>query len=101
MGRTRRLEGAPFCRLADGREEGAAAGLVFGTYLHGLFDTGELTQRLAEWLARRRGLVPVPDRPEHYGLHRQQQYDLLAEAVRAHLDLDAIYRAMEGSEYGA
>ena len=101
MGRTRRLEGAPFCRLADGREEGAAAGLVFGTYLHGLFDTGELTQRLAEWLARRRGLVPVPDRPEHYGLHRQRQYDLLAEAVRAHLDLDAIYRAMEGSEYGA
>lgn len=101
MGRTRRLEGAPFCRLADGREEGSAAGLVFGTYLHGLFDTGELTQRLAEWLARRRGLVPVPDRPEHYGLHRQRQYDLLAEAVRAHLDLDAIYRAMEGSEYGA
>lgn len=101
MGRTRRLEGAPFCRLADGREEGAAVGLVFGTYLHGLFDTGELTQRLAEWLARRRGLVPVPDRPEHYGLHRQRQYDLLAEAVRAHLDLDAIYRAMEGSEYGA
>ena len=101
MGRTRRLEGAPFCRLADGREEGAAAGLVFGTYLHGLFDTGELTQRLAEWLARRRGLAPVPDRPEHYGLHRQRQYDLLAEAVRAHLDLDAIYRAMEGSEYGA
>lgn len=101
MGRTRRLEGAPFCRLADGREEGAAAGLVFGTYLHGLFDTGELTQRLAEWLARRRGLVPVPDCPEHYGLHRQRQYDLLAEAVRAHLDLDAIYRAMEGSEYGA
>ena len=74
---------------------------MFGTYLHGLFDTGELTQRLAEWLARRRGLVPVPDRPEHYGLHRQRQYDLLAEAVRAHLDLDAIYRAMEGSEYGA
>ena len=101
MGRTRRLEGAPFCRLADGREEGAAVGLVFGTYLHGLFDTGELTQRLAEWLARRRGLVPVPDRPEHYGLHRQRQYDLLAEAVRTHLDLDAIYRAMEGSEYGA
>lgn len=101
MGRTRRLEGAPFCRLADGREEGATAGLVFGTYLHGLFDTGELTKRLAEWLARRRGLVPVPDRPEHYGLHRQRQYDLLAEAVRAHLDLDAIYRAMEGSEYGA
>ena len=95
MGRTRRLEGAPFCRLADGREEGAAAGLVFGTYLHGLFDTGELTQRLAEWLARRRGFVPVPDRPEHYGLHRQRQYDLLADAIRENLDMKCIYDILE------
>lgn len=56
MGRTQRCGAAPFCRLQDGREEGAVQGNVFGTYLHGLFDTGELTQRLADWLLERKGL---------------------------------------------
>ena len=33
--------------------------------------------------------------PEPQALYRQRQYDLLADAVRESLDLDAIYRAME------
>ena len=32
-------------------------GNVFGTYLHGLFDSGELTERLAELLCRRKGIA--------------------------------------------
>ena len=47
MGRTRRTGAEPFCRLQTGAEDGAVQGLVFGTYLHGLFDTGSLTDRLA------------------------------------------------------
>ena len=41
------VNGAPFCRYADGTPEGCVQNAVFGTYLHGLFDSGELTEQLA------------------------------------------------------
>lgn len=94
MGITRG-EAPPFARLSNGKEEGAAQGLVFGTYLHGLFDSGALTERLAQWLLRRKGLE-APDRAiEPRDSYRQRQYDLLADVVRKSLDIGALYRAME------
>lgn len=95
MGRTRRTGAEPFCRLRTGAEDGAVQGLVFGTYLHGLFDTGSLTDRLAAWLLERKGLpadsTPTRDR----AAYKEEQYDQLAAQVRAALDMPAIYRAME------
>ena len=41
------VNGAPFCRYADGTPEGCVQNAVFGTYLHGLFDSGELTEQFA------------------------------------------------------
>ena len=43
-GRTE-VRGSAFCILADGTPEGCVQDGVFGTYLHGLFDTGELTEK--------------------------------------------------------
>ena len=94
MGRTS-SRGQPFCRLEDGHEDGCIRGDVFGTYLHGLFDTGELTAKLAQWLAERKGIT-IPDfSPEPRILYRNRQYDLLADAVRQSLDMRAIEQAME------
>ncbi|MCI9120265.1 MAG: cobyric acid synthase [Oscillibacter sp.] len=96
MGRTRRKGGTSFCRLPDGQEDGTAQGLVFGTYLHGLFDSGELTGRLAAWLLERKGLSPGDGGAvESHQAYQNRQYDLLADAVRAHLDMEAVYAAME------
>lgn len=95
MGRTERLGGEPFCTLSDGRGEGCAHGLVFGTYLHGLFDSGKLTARLAGWLLERKGLSPEEVQTESHEEYQQRQYDILAEAVRSSLDMQAIYRAMD------
>ncbi|MDO4357233.1 MAG: cobyric acid synthase [Clostridia bacterium] len=94
MGRTVRDGAQPFCRFDGGGEDGAACGNVYGTYLHGLFDTGELTGALADALLRRRGLDPQEVRVENHSDYKQRQYDLLADAVRANLDMAAIYRAM-------
>lgn len=95
MGLTQRLGGVPFARLPDGREEGAAAGKVLGTYLHGLFDTGELVEQLAAWLMKEKGLTPEHIRVESQEDYRERQYDRLARVVREHLDMKAVYRAME------
>ena len=95
MGKTLRRGGAPFCRLGDGREDGAAAGHVFGTYLHGLFDSGALTEHLAAWLLTRKGLSPESVQVESHRAYQTRQYDLLADTVRSNLDLAAVYRAMD------
>ena len=99
MGRTE-TEAEPFCVLPDGTADGAVSGLVFGTYLHGLFDSGELTAALADWLLRRKGLEPVPVQVETHRDYQERQLDLLADTVRKSLDMAAIYRAMEEYEHG-
>ncbi|OUN40594.1 cobyric acid synthase CobQ [Faecalibacterium sp. An77] len=95
MGKTQ-VDGEPFCRLEDGRAEGCAAGNVYGTYLHGLFDTGEATARLADLLCKTKGIDPAGAAPLSHRAFQEREFDRLAEAVRAALDMDAIYRMMEG-----
>ena len=92
-GRTE-VEGLPFCTQADGTPEGCVQDRIFGTYLHGLFDTGELTEKLVAALCARKGIAPDTAALMPMEQYRQQQFDLLAEGVRKALDMDALYAAM-------
>ena len=80
-----------------GTYDGCIRGNIFGTYLHGLFESGEMTEKLAQWLCRRKGIqageVSVLSRKEY----KEQQYDLLAEEVRRALDMEALYRILRGA----
>jgi adenosylcobyric acid synthase len=99
MGRTVVEEGLPpFCRIAPvegGREREAVAGNVWGTYLHGLFDSGELLSRLWRLLAERKGLDLAAAPAFDPAAHREEQYSLLAAALRQSLDMAKIYRILE------
>ena len=88
------VEGTPFDTLADGQSEGCVNGSVFGTYLHGLFDTGELTEKLTVFLCKQKGIAPEAAALVPMEQYRQQQFDLLADGVRGALDMAAVYRAM-------
>ena len=88
------VQGSPFCILADGTPEGCVQANVFGTYLHGLFDTGELTEKLTAFLCKKKGISPADAPLLSMEQYRQQQFDLLADGVRAALDMDAVYAAM-------
>ena len=104
MGRTetgmqgQRTEGDfPFCSVTDLRtgvrdDDGAAAGNVYGTYVHGVFDAAGAARRIAEILADRKGISLKPE-PEEVSFpdYKETQYDLLADTLRLHLDLPAIY----------
>jgi adenosylcobyric acid synthase len=84
----------PFCLTEDGRPDGFVLGNVAGTYMHGLFDSGALVDRLASFLADRRGIDLTAGPSEDRQAYRERQYDLLADVVREHLDMDYIYRIM-------
>ena len=88
------VQGSAFCTQADGTLEGCVQGTIFGTYLHGLFDSGELTEKLAAYLCKQKGLCPEAAAPISMERYRAQQFDLLADSVRAALDLPAVYAAM-------
>lgn len=88
------VQGSPFCTRMDGTPEGCVQGTVFGTYLHGLFDSGELTEKLAAYLCRQKGLRPEAAAPISMERYRAQQFDMLADSVRTALDLPAVYAAM-------
>ena len=92
-GRTE-VQGVPFCTLADGTPEGCVQDNVFGTYLHGLFDTGELTEKLVALLCQRKGIAPDSAALIPMEEYRRQQFDILADGVRGALDMGAVYRAM-------
>ena len=90
------VEGEPFCLLENGQPDGCAHGNVFGTYLHGLFDTGSLTQKLAEYLCAKKGITGEQSAPVSHREHQERQLDLLAEGLRQALDMDAVHAILEG-----
>lgn len=90
------VDGTPFCILENGQPDGCVSGNVFGTYQHGLFDTGSLTAKLAEFLCSRHGINCEQAAPVSHLEYQQQQFDLLADGMRRALDMKTIYAMMEG-----
>ena len=92
------VEGRPFCTLEGGESDGCVSGSVFGTYLHGLFDSGALTEKLAEYLCRRKGVEPEFEKTVSHREYQEEQLDLLAQGVREALDMEAVYRILDRKE---
>ncbi|MCK6521383.1 cobyric acid synthase [Myxococcota bacterium] len=68
-------------------DDGAARGLVAGTYLHGLLDGAELRTALIGALRQRRGLDATPPSADR---DREAAFDTLADLVERHLDLKGL-----------
>ena len=95
MGETENRSQHPFARKIGGVHEGAASGNVFGTYLHGLFDSTEAVNALAAFLADRKGIPLSGTITMSRRAYREQQYNRLADVVRQNLDLSQINKVME------
>ncbi|MBC7765192.1 MAG: cobyric acid synthase [Hyphomonadaceae bacterium] len=71
-------------------------GTVFGSYLHGIFDNAEFSQAFINHLRAIKGLPPMVEAVQSYRAFKEQQYDLLASVVRAHLDMPYVYKILNG-----
>ena len=77
---------------AGKRPDGACAGSVYGTYLHGIFDGSGVARALADSLRVRKGLAPAaPGETFDFKAYRETQYDKLADTLRRSLDMEKIY----------
>ncbi len=101
MGETTYAPGArPLTRLVRGGTpvtDGAQCGSCCGTYVHGIFDREAVSKALVAALLARRGLSDADLRSFDTEAYKQQQYDALADAVRGALDMQAIYRILNGA----
>ena len=69
-------------------------GNVYGSYVHGLFDAPGVADAILKALCDRCGLDASTLGSFDLRAYKEQQYDLLADAVRGSMDLAAVYRIL-------
>ena len=77
------------------KKDGAWKGHIYGSYIHGIFNEGETVKRLVESLAQRKGVKLEESIIVNQDTWKESQYDLLAETIREHIDMKAIYQILE------
>ncbi len=103
MGVTRSRSGCPVTRLTDHsgshagpyKEDGLCAGNIGGTYVHGIFDAEHAAAGMVRLLAQRKGITMENLESVDFTAFKQTQYDQLADGLRAHMDMEQIYRILE------
>lgn len=73
-----------------------AEGNVLGSYLHGLFDDGQLFGRIAAHIREQKGIQGVAEAPMTMEAFREREFDRVAAIVRDSLDMEAIYAIIRG-----
>ncbi|MBQ6504073.1 MAG: cobyric acid synthase [Flexilinea sp.] len=69
-------------------------GNVYGTYIHGIFDEGEISETIVSALCSNKGILFDSSVGLDREAYKNQQYDALAEAVRNNLDMKFVYSVM-------
>lgn len=95
MGRTVAVAGGSVCSalnvLADGSSDGCYVDeRTFGTYIHGILDNQQVIESLLAPFAASKAQATALS----YNDFKQQQYDLLADHVRRHLNMPLLYKIM-------
>ena len=68
---------------------------VYGSYVHGIFGAPGITDTILKALCARKGVSFDALATFDACGYKERQYDLLADAVRAAVDIAAVYRAMD------
>ena len=67
-----------------------SGGMVYGTYVHGIFDKGDMAFALVKALADRKG-ISVGDGAEDFAVFKDRQYEKLADTLRQYMNMEEIY----------
>ncbi|TZE80903.1 cobyric acid synthase [Calorimonas adulescens] len=71
------------------------SGRALGTYLHGIFENHRFTLGVINNIRRYKGLKPV-DVEVDYIAKKEEEYNRLAEMVRASIDMNTVYDLLNG-----
>lgn len=67
---------------------------VFGTYVHGIFDSVEMRKAVYNIIAGKKGLKEYGEAVMSMQEYKELQYDKLADSIRNNIDMKAVYQMM-------
>lgn len=70
------------------------SGNVYGSYIHGIFDGDGIADAIVKSLCRKKGLDDSRIHSFDLNAYKQQQYDILAAAVRQGMDMELVYKVL-------
>ena len=77
------------------KTEGAQKGNIYGSYVHGIFDKGAVASEVVRSLAAAKGIEAEEISSVDFQQFKETQYDILADELRKHLDMERIYQILE------
>ncbi len=79
--------------LVDGAEklDGTYQGNIYGSYIHGIFDKELIAAKVISCLAKAKNIDLEQISSRDYSEHKELQYNMLADALRQHLNMKEIY----------
>ncbi len=86
MGHTECIDGSNTEVIVSGSNKN-----VYGTYVHGIFDKGNIATKLIQTLAKKKGILIEEGMFEDYQSFKEKQYDKLADTLREYLNMEEIY----------
>ncbi|MBO4365403.1 MAG: cobyric acid synthase [Eggerthellaceae bacterium] len=99
MGTTTLEGGESVCHLetesGTAGPDGCHAGNIYGSYLHGIFDSRDFAQSLVEALMQAKGLDASDVHAVDMREYKEQQYDKLAQVIRDNMDMELVYRILD------
>lgn len=94
MGETKWTENKKEMAQSEAGEKAIISGSnknVYGTYIHGIFDKGDIATAIVQALAEKKGITIKNGIFEDYQDFKEKQYDKLADTLRAHINMEEIY----------
>lgn len=76
------------------KHDGLAENNILGTYIHGVFDSGDVVKRIIDKLKQEKGIDKITEEKDIKEL-KNQEYDKLAEMLLRNLNMDKIYEILE------
>ena len=68
---------------------------VYGTYVHGIFDSEGVAAAVVEALLAKKGMSSDDIKVINFDEYKKQQYDVLADNIRKNIDMKKVYEILE------
>ena len=88
------IENGSSPKKIQAKPDGAFRGNVYGSYVHGIFDSENVVKAIVSALLKEKGLSSEDIESINLSEYKDSQYDFLANAMRESLDIDLIYKIL-------